>query len=183
MLFGLFGKRQDINLIPEEEQKIRTRKIQVISVLGLVLIILAQLLLFGLVTSLTFQEGRNQSRLEDNLAAKNSEWDKIATSAASLKIVKTKLAFYESFNSQHPSLPELAKKIQDNMPSGTELTNISITSNGEVSIQGEASNPAVIYQFVNTLNDKKNDFSLVKLEGVSKLTTGNYSFVLSLNLK
>src|SRR3989344_9443051 len=107
MLFGLFGKRQDINLIPEEEQKIRTRKIQVISVLGLVLIILAQLLLLGLVTSLTFQEGRNQSKLENTLAQRNSEWDKIATPAASLKVVKTKLSSYESFNGQHPLLPQL----------------------------------------------------------------------------
>ena len=183
MLFGFFGKSQDINLIPEEEQKIRTRKIQVISVLGLVLIILAQLLLFGLVTSLTFQEGRNQSKLENTLAQRNSEWDKIATPAASLKVVKTKLSSYESFNNQHPSLPELLKKIQDNMPSGIGLTNISITSNREASIQGEAFDPSVIYQFVNVLNDKKDDFSLVKLEGISKLATGSYSFVLSLNVK
>ena len=183
MLFGLFGKRQDINLIPEEEQKIRTRKIQVISVLGLVLIILAQLLLFGLVTSLTFQEGRNQSKLEDSLATKNSQWNKIATPAASLKVVKTKLSSYESFNNDHPLLPQLLKKIQDYMPSGTKFTDVSITADREASIQGEASDPAVIYQFVNVLNDKKDDFSLVKLEGISKLATGSYSFVLSLNVK
>ncbi len=182
MLFGLFGKPQDINLIPEEEQKLKAVRIRFIILGVIAVVIIAELLVFFFVTLIAQGEKGSNNKLQKEVSLKNTEWQKIASPAAQVKVIKTKLSTYQLFDDQHPSIPLLIGKLQKVMPTGIELTSLSITNLGKVSIQAKASKPSIIYQFFSVLQETE-DFDSIELEGIGKQGTGGYNFILSLTVK
>lgn len=181
-MFG-FGKSRELNLIPEEERKQRTRRIRVVTLLVVGFVLGMQVLSFVGITLLEQIEKRATASLEEELAEKNSEWQQIAGPAEQIKVTKNKLSTYNSFITDHVDPNSKISKVQKFIPGGVTLTNLSIVEASKVSLEGEASKPEVIYQLYNTLQDREEDFDAVKLVGMDKTSPNNYVFIIGLTLK
>ncbi len=182
-MFG-FGKgSRELNLIPKEEQKIRTARIKILTFGTLFVVIAFELLVFFGVFLINQAEQNTNKDLKQTLSQKEAEWQQFATKANSVKEVKTNLAAAEIFNDQHPNLESFIQKIQKVIPSGIILTNLSVTKSGEVSIQATAAKSAVIYQFFSVLRERTEDFDEVNLISVAKSDSGGYNFILDLKVK
>ncbi len=182
-MFG-FGKgSRELNLIPEEEQKIRTKRIRLIT-LGIIGLILAlQVATFIGILSLEQIEKNTRGSLEEELATKNSQWQSSASPAAQIIVTKNKLTTFNSFTKSHQDPNLNITKIQKSIPTGITLTGLSILNTNEATVLGTAGKPSVIYQFFNTLQDKEGDFDKVELEAVDKVSAGSYNFIIKFDLK
>ncbi len=183
MLFGLFGKSSDINLIPEEEQKLRTKKIRSAVLVVLAAILAGEVLAYVGVFLVDNKEKSQQKKLQYQLSADNLEWQEVSTPAATLKAAKGKISLYQSFLSTHPAQEARVKKIQDSLPVGIRVKTLSVTGDGSVQLEGEAQRPAIVYQSLNYLNENKQDFDSPKIVGISKLGAASYDFIFSFKLK
>ena len=182
-MFG-FGKgSRELNLIPEEEQKLRNKKIKVVTLVVVGLLVGLQLAIFFGITFLEQIEKNSRNSLERDLTKKTSEWQSIASPAAQIKTTKNKLATYNTFLTSHSDPNSKISKVQKAIPTGILLKNLSISNKNEIKVEGEASQPNVIYQFSNVLNEGKQDFNKVVLEAISKSDTGVYNFIINFNLK
>jgi len=181
-MFG-FGKSRELNLIPEEERKQRTKKIRVVTLVVVGFVLGMQVLAFVGITLLEQSEKRATASLESDLAEKNSQWQQIAGPAEQIKVTKNKLSTYTSFLAAHVDPNSKISKVQKFIPGGITLTNLSIIEASKVSLEGKAAKPEVIYQLYNTLKDREEDFDAVKLVGMDKTTTDNYTFIIGFTLK
>jgi hypothetical protein len=182
-MFG-FGKGpRELNLIPKEEQKIRTARIKIVTVIILLSVIAAELFVFFGVFLITQVEQNTNKDLKQTLSQKEAEWEQFSAKANSAKEIKTNLATAESFNSQHPNLGSSVQKIQKVTPDGVRLTSVAVTKSGEASIQATTDQPNVIYQFFSVLQEKSGEFDAVELISVGKSDSGGYNFVVDLKVK
>lgn len=183
MFFG-FGKGpRELNLIPKEEQKIRTTRIKVLTLGILAVVIGFELIIFSGVFLITQVEQNTNKDLQEKLTQKESEWQQFSEKANAAKEIKTNLEAAESFNSQHPNLGSFIQKIQRVIPDGVRLTNISVTKLGKSSIQATTAQPNTIHQFFNELQKRSEDFDSLELVSVGKSDEGGYNFILDLKVK
>ena len=182
-MFG-FGKgSRELNLIPEEEQKLRTKKIRLVTIGVIGLILGLQIAtIFGFV-ALEQAEKNTRESLEQELATKNSQWQSIASPAEQIKVTKSKLATYNSFTTSHQNPNSKISQIRESIPVGVTLTNLSFSKTNETTVQGTASKPSVIYQFFNVLQDRPEDFDKVELDAIDKDSVSSYSFIIKFSLK
>ena len=181
-MFG-FGKSRELNLIPEEERKQRTRKIRVVTLVAVGVVLGMQVLVF---VGITFLEQREKSvtvSLERELIEKNNQWQQIAEPAERIKVTKNKLSTYTAFLAAHASPNSKISKVQKALPKGITLITLSIVETNKVTLNGEADKPEVIYQLYNSLQAGEQDFDLIKLISIDKITTGTYNFIINFTLK
>jgi Tfp pilus assembly protein PilN len=182
-MFG-FGKgRRELNLIPEEEQKLRTKKIRVITLVIIGLVFGVQVLIFVVVVALEQTEKGTRDSLSQDLAAKNSQWQQISGPAEQIKVTKNKLSSYNAFLTSHEDPNSKISKIQKVIPEGIILTSLSIVEKNKVNLGGKAANPEVLYQLHNVLQASEKDFDLVTLDAIDKVVEGDYTFIINLTLK
>lgn len=183
MFFGLFGgDNKELNLIPEEQQKSRGRRIKALITLVSLAIVGASLLLYFFILGLYQFERINKSKLEKDYSAKLAEWQQVASLAASVKTVKTKLASYESFKNTNPEFNLKVNKLLNALPEGVQIKSLSTKNSGDTDLEGRVQKASVMYQLFNVLNEQKENFDNVKLEGVS-LIGGGFDFIISLKIK
>lgn len=178
-----FGKnRQELNLIPEEQQKIRLSKIKILAIFIVVIVVVAQLLIYSFIFILNQRENNKYSDLKEEFSLQETEWGKYATLVDSVKRIKSNLASYNTFIGTHPDLDQSIRKIQVVTPIGIKFSSVSITNLGEVSIQGSALSPGTIYQFINVLKEKTQDFGAVELKSIGVGEEKGYNFVINLKV-
>lgn len=183
MIFG-FGKSQrELNLIPEEQQKLKARKIKIVVIVISAVVISLQVGVFVVAQGLVLSEQSTQNNLEEELALKNREWKKVASPAASVQTIKSKLATHQKFSLEHPEPKIFIDKIRSFLPQGIVLLDISVDKTGDSVMSGTAPDPGVIYQFINVLNDKKTIFSNPVLNSVDKNDSGGYNFIIEVIVK
>ena len=182
-MFG-FGKGpRELNLIPKEEQKIRVNRIKVLTLGILVVVIGFELIIFSGVFLITQVEQNTNKDLQQKLSQKESAWQQISEKANAAKEIKTNLAAAESFNTKHPNLRSFIQKIQKVTPDGVRITSVSVTKLGRSSIQATTTQPNIIYQFFNILQEKSEDFDSITLVSVGKSEDGGYNFIFDLKVK
>lgn len=163
-------KTKDINLIPET------------SVGGKAASIFPYLAIFLLVTILVAGTGaffwwQNSSEvgktkdIEDAIVDKNLEWQKIASSAASISLIKNKLSDYKSFSTKYPPAENYLAKVAKFLPENASLTTFDVDNVGLATFQVKAPSASEAYQLVNVLNKETTQFSSVKLLGVTRSST------------
>lgn len=170
-----FGKRSGINLIPEEERALRAKKIRLVTTVILVVLVGLELLVYLLFTTLHLREENLRDKIADNIQQRNAQWQKVASSATSLKVVKNKISEYQTFSNKYFVVEEYVKAVRDIVPAKVDLTNLTIGKDGSTKIGAEAPSPAEIFQFLNVLNDSPEKFSSPILVSANKIT-GGYSF-------
>lgn len=173
-----FSKRSDINLIPEEEQALRTTRVRLITVVVLVALVGLELLVYLLLTGLQLREENTQDKIADEIQQKNAQWQEVASSAASLKVVKNKVNEYRSFANEYFVLEEYIKKVGNIVPTKVDLTDLMIDKDGETEVSGKAPSPADIFQFLNVLNKESEVFEAPLLISAGKISEGGYSFII-----
>lgn len=179
-----FGKSQrELNLIPEEQQKLKARKIKIVVIVISAVVISLQIGVFVVAQGLVLSEQNTQSNLEEELVLKNAEWEKVASPAASVQTIKSKLATYQKFSLEHPEPKIFIDKIRNSLPQGIVLLDISVDKTGDSVMTGTVDNPGVIYQFINVLNDKKTIFDKPVLNSVDKNDSGGYNFIIEVIVK
>ena len=181
-MFG-FGKSRELNLIPEEERKQRTKKIRVVTLVVVGFVLGMQVLAFVGKALLEQIEKRATASLEEELAEKNSRWQQIAEPAEQIKVTKNKLSTYNSFLTTHEDPNSKISKVRKALPKGITLTTLSLMETNKVTLNGQAGKPEVIYQLYNSLQDKEEDFDSIKLISIDKITAGSYNFIINFTLK
>lgn len=182
-MFG-FGKgSRELNLIPEEEQKLRTKKIRVATLVIIGLVLGVQIIVFVGITVLEQREKGAKDSLEQELTERNSQWKQISGPAEQIKVTKNKLSAFSAFlaSNQDPNLK--ISKVQKAIPKGITLTTLSIVKTNKVTLEGKAAKPDVIYQLYNSLQAKEEDFDSIKLAAIDKVTVGEYTFIIDFTLK
>ncbi len=159
-------KAKDINLLPESEAAQGVTKAAPILLLFLVVLV-GVVVVSLIVTFLKFSTASEGRSLQEDLAVKNQEWQKVASSAAGLSQIKNKLTSYQSFKTQYPSLNPYIEKLKSQLPSSASLMSLSIDNKGKANFQVEMSKPEDGYQLVEILN-KNTNFSGVRLVTLSK---------------
>ena len=164
-------KAKDINLLPESEATKGVNKAGPFMLFFAALVILAAALSVG-ATVLKVTAERENKDLQDSLSAKNQEWQKVASAAASLSQIKTKLSAYQVYRQQYPALVDYTSKLKDKLPSPASLKSLNLDNKGKANFQVEMSSPADAYQLANLLN-QDTTFSDVKLLSISKTGEGS----------
>ncbi len=175
-------KAKDINLLPESEaSKGASKIVPAIAVFAVIILIAA--LVAVVVTFMRISATNQNKDLQDSLVIKNQEWQKVASSAASISQVKAKLTAYQTYNQQFPALVDYISKLKSQLPSPASLESLNLDNKGRASLQVEMVSPADAYQLVNLLNENDN-FSAVKLISISKSSeAGQYLINLTLAIK
>lgn len=181
-MFG-FGKSRELNLIPEEERKQRTKKIRVITLVTVGFVLGMQVLVLVGTTILEQREKGAAISLESELVEKNRQWKQIAGPAEQIKVTKSKLSAYNSFLKVHEDPNSKISKVRKALPNGITLTTLSIMEASKVTLNGKADKPEVIYQMYNSLQDGEEDFDLVKLVAIDKVAVNDYTFIIDFTLK
>ena len=159
-------KNKDINLIPESERVASFSSVFPILVFfGLVVV--GILVLAGFVFSLKVGAQSETQKLDTVLRQKNNEWQKVASSAASLSSIKNKITAYESFRNQYPLPTIYIETIKKFLPSSVTLVTLDLDNKGVSLMQVKVKEAAVAYQLVEVMNKEKR-FSNVKLVSVNK---------------
>src|SRR4030042_897405 len=107
----IFGKKEEIDLIPEEQQELKFKKNLFVFPIIFFLIFILELVFFAAVFILKTKEESKDRILQDSITEKNQEWQKVASRAAELKSIKQNLANYKTFNSHYPPIENYLKKI------------------------------------------------------------------------
>lgn len=184
MLFGLFGrKRQDINLIPEEERKLRINKIRILTIFILSSLIIFEIAVFSFLVVLTQREKNAVNNIQDDIAIQTTKWESVASKATAVKSVKSKLASVKTFENQSPSLNDFVNKIKNTLPKEVDLTSINTKSTGESTLEGSTSKPNVILQLFEEMSRNQKDFSEVTLSAVNIGADGGFTFIIDFNTK
>lgn len=172
-------KAKDINLLPESEAGKSAAKVAPV-LLIIILIVAVVAALSGGVTFLKISSETQNQELEESLASKNQEWQKVASAAASLSQIKAKLGSYQAYNLQYPDLVAHIKKLKVQLPNPASLKTLNLDNKGVAVFQVEMDSPADAYQMVDLLNQDKN-FSNVKLTSISK-TSADGSYLINITL-
>ena len=183
MIPGFSKSQRELNLIPEEQQKLKSRKIKIVVIVISAVVISLQIGVFVVAQGLVLSEQNTQNNLEEELVLKNREWEKVASPAASVQTIKSKLATYQKFSSEHPEPKIFIDKIRSFIPQGIVLLDISVNKTGDSVMSGTALEPDVIYQFLNVLNAEKTTFSKPVLNSVNKNDSGGYNFIVEVIVK
>ena len=183
MIPGFAKNKRELNLIPEEQQKLKARKIKIVVIVISAVVISLQIGVFVTAQGLVLSEQNTQSNLEDELVLKNREWEKVASPAASAQTIKSKLATHQKFSLEHPEPKIFIDKIRDFLPQKIVLLDISVNKSGDSVMSGNAPDPGVIYQFLNVLNDEKTVFSKPVLNSIDKNGSGGYNFIVEVIVK
>ncbi|MDP2671171.1 MAG: hypothetical protein Q8P13_01785 [bacterium] len=179
MLF--FGKnnRQDINLIPEEEQILRKKKnfrlllgfaVLVFSVVALTLVAIFILLL------------SEKSKAKDVQVKTETEllnWQKVASAAASLNKVSQRYNSYKSFSLAQSKLELKLEKLAKKLPNKVQLLNLFVDNSGKAKIAGKAASADVAYQLLQIFQSQS-DFASVSLSALTKGQSNDVTFSLDL---
>lgn len=183
MLFFGKNKREDINLIPEDQQ---TLKVQANTRWLYVFFALLAVLVFGIYGYFFIQERlaiSESSRIKSETEQQLSVWANQSSAAAQLKAIHTKLASYKTIASQvdlHKKLTTLA----DATPGKIQFLSLNLDTKGKVQVQGKASSAASAYQFLNSLNSKPSQFTSVTLTSITKNSEADevqFTLVLTVN--
>lgn len=160
-------KTKDINLIPESETSAGLEKAVLPLILfGVTIVITTSvglLLLF-----LNTQEVAKSKGQEDQIAVKNSEWQKVASAAATTSQIKNKLNSYQTFVTKYPPMENYISTIGKYLPEDVVLTSLDIDNGGVVSLQARTTSSASAYQFTEVFNNATNVFSNVKIAGITR---------------
>lgn len=160
-------KTKDINLIPESEAAANLSQ-AIFPLVMFGLLILATIAIGGFLFFLNNQEIANAKDKEDKIAAQNAQWQKIASVAAQVGEIKSKLTSYQGFVSKYPPIENYIASISKKLPDNVSLTSLDISNTGVVSLQAKAPSAAAAYQFSEVFNKETDIFSKVKLSGVTR---------------
>ena len=182
-MFG-FGKgSRELNLIPEEERKQRTKKIRVITLVIIGFVLGMQILTFVGIFVLDQREKGITVSLEKELAEKNNQWKQISEPAEQIKVTKSKLSTFNSFLSTQVDPNSKIGRVQKVLPLGVTLTTLAITKENKVTLNGTVDKPEVIYQLYNLLQDREKEFDSIKLGAIDKVADNDYTFIIDFTLK
>src|SRR3990167_2096778 len=167
----IFSKnRRDLNLIPEEERTLKTRRNRRLIAAFVVLVLLAEVAVFAAVSFLQISEQSRQQDIARQTSQKNAQWQKIASVAATAKGIKTDINLLGSFPKKYFGVEDALAKIKEVIPTRVKLTALDADSTGKVNLTGNTADPANILQLFNTLQEKTTLFGSVRLESVNKVS-------------
>ncbi len=173
-------KTKDINLIPESETSSGLEK----AVLPLILfgVIIGVTVAAGLfLLFLNSQAQAKAKEQEDQIAVKNSEWQKVASAAATTSQIKNKLGSYQTFVTKYPPLENYIATIGKHLPEDVTLTSLDVDNSGVVRLQAKTTSSESAYQFTEVFSNTANVFSNVKIAGVSRdVSSGEYTISLTM---
>ncbi|MDP2720823.1 MAG: PilN domain-containing protein [bacterium] len=184
------NKGKNINLLPEETAGSVTFKRDIIFAL---LTPVATLVLLGLIfATLTILEQKEKftaRNIQKKIEEQTTLWQQFAASAKTASNVKDAISTHQQSTQQNDQAVGSITSIQSVVPNGVVITKLDIDKEGKTSVDGSASDPRTIFQFVETLNSKSETFSDLKLEniGFSSQQAGGsgtqYNFSFSLVVK
>jgi Tfp pilus assembly protein PilN len=177
---SLFGKKkQTIDLLPEKEVQKQKSNFSVYLLLGL--IIFLQIAAYAIVFLLNNSSQGNLTSLQNQELELQKKWNKFSAIATDVKQVKTKLGFYQSFNTTHSGLDKRLEKIASLVPDGVLINTITMNNKGKTTLMGTAEKPEDAYQMEAVIKETSG-VSLVNLSSVSKKGS-NYSFDINFEVK
>jgi len=168
---GLFGKRQrqDINLIPEEQQVLKTQANKRGLVAFFVIIAVLVIGTYSLVLVLQQTAKAENKRIANETQTQIALFQKEATVAASIKQIQAK---YTAYKNQAAGEADFEKKLDilaKATPANLQITALSMTPEGNTDITLRAFSASVAYQFIEGLRADKENFDKVELSSISKV--------------
>ncbi len=166
---SLFGKRkrEDINLIPEEQQVLKTQANKKGIVVFFIIIVTILFGTYGLVFALQMSVKAEGKRITSDIKKQSAAFQKEATVAASIKQIQTK---YSAFKKQKTEigLEDKLDHLANSLPSRVQITALSLDPFGKAEVAAKAFSAATAYQFIETLRAEKADFANVVLTALSQ---------------
>jgi len=178
------GKR-NINLLPEEEgESVFTRRDFIIALLipvGTVVflgVVLFFLLLFGTQASL------KHSDLAKKIQQKQTEWGKYSEVASGITEIKTNITTYQDVLTKNKNVRSIFDVIRSDIPITLTLSKIDLSEKGEVLVEGTAPKAVDVYQYLQVLKNKTENYTFVVLKTITyNGADSTYKFGLTFSVK
>ena len=138
---------------------------------------------FVVLVFLNSQEVAKAKDQETKIAAKNTQWSKVASTAARVSQLKNKIGEYQNFTTLYPPMENFIQALAKRLPANMSLLTLDISNLGSVNLQARAPTAASAAQFVAVLNQESKVFSSVKILGITRaVDKEEYTISVSLNI-
>lgn len=172
-LFGGKSTREDINLIPENQQEVKVSKNRKGITIFVVLVTVFVILLFAAVFVQKQLALAQKKKIENDRKTQLSIWEKEASSAAEILATKTKLTKLKNLTEAQANLEGKLASLADSTPAKVQITNLALDAQGKAQVVGRGANAAAVYQYIEVLKSEKELFSQVNLTSISKKEEGS----------
>lgn len=172
-------KKEQINLIPEEQRVISLGN-KLTPLLIAIVIIALEFGAFAFLRATIFAQDAALKKVSTDLESQTPVWQKLEPIASAIKTIQAKKTTYDQTSSQYTGLDKKLDKIRDLFPEGVSLNVLNINNEGKVAITGRSVSADSAYQFYNVLKEQK-EISSLSFESISK-TSSEYTFTLEFNI-
>ncbi len=177
----------DINLLPQaqlaEEKRLKLKKRVEIGSVGFLIVsilVIGSLFVYWRILTSQFNQ------LQEQVKSLESRVNEYGTQEGLQRIFKMKITAAGKTLAERPSFVKSFSLLRDVLPAGVYFSDLTLGSDGKLSLAGSARNSTELNTFFSALTDQSHSgqyFSDINLSSIMGAKDGTYKFSMTLNLK